>query len=89
MRNRAEWVYLADRAPQVAQLTVGQHGYAISLRRVLAQSLATQATRRAVLNPTPEGKEWSGIARACRNEVRRMDRADKRLAARIASGVLS
>lgn len=81
-RLASGWVYMgSDAAKHTPQLSRGQRAYAISLRRQLAERLAKEASRRAVLNPSPEGREWTFIAEACRHEARRMERADIRLAA--------
>lgn len=80
--QRADWIYMGDRAAHVAGLTPGQVNYAITLRRQLADRLAKEASRRALANLSPAGREWTRIANICRNEVRRMERADQRLAQR-------
>jgi hypothetical protein len=78
---RPEWNYLGDRAARVPGLTLDQVSYAITLRRVLAHSYASRASRRAIGDLTPAGSEWTAIAAACRREERRMERAQARLAA--------
>jgi hypothetical protein len=79
-RLAAGWVYLGDAAAKVPGLTRGQVGYAITMRRVLARRLTTEAGRHAIGNFSPAGKEWTWISYACRREMRRMERADFRLA---------
>jgi hypothetical protein len=78
---RAEWLHLAGSVPQGCTLTADQQSYAITLRRQLAESLASEASRRALGDLTPTGLEWTRIAAACRREVRRMERAHARLGA--------
>lgn len=73
--QRAEWLYLADRAHTVADLGPSQRAYAIQLRQVLVRSLTQAAVRRALGDTTKTGTEWTGIAAACRREERRMERA--------------
>lgn len=79
-RLSARWLYLGADARRVAGLTPGQIGYALTLRRQLADNLRDVASRKAVFDPTPRGLEWSRIAHACRCEVRRTERAMQRLA---------
>lgn len=79
-RLESGWVYRALAAAEGRELTSGQINYAITLRRVLAESLARAAGQRAMCDFSAAGKEWLGISAACRREVRRMERAEARLA---------
>lgn len=78
-RLAANWVYQGAEATRVAGLSPGQVGYALTLRRQLADRLRDVASRRAVFDPTPRGREWSRIAHACRREVARTERVMRRL----------
>lgn len=80
MNMRPEWVYLGDKAGKAAELTWDQQAYALTERQVLVSSLIHQATRRAIFNLSPEGREWSRIGAACRRERRRLERAGEKLA---------
>ncbi|NUS37632.1 MAG: hypothetical protein HOQ02_01205 [Lysobacter sp.] len=75
-RMEAEWLYAAERAPRLAQLTRGQRAYALQLRRQLAFTLASRASRIALFNLSSEGREWTAIAAACRREVKRIERLE-------------
>lgn len=78
---RAAWYYMGPEAAKAPGVIADQVSYAITLRRQLADGLRDRASRLAVFDPSPRGREWSLIAHACRREVRRCERADRRLAA--------
>lgn len=81
-RNRPDWMYQGAEAGRNKRLTADQISYAITLRRQLAEGLASAAARVAIFNHSPLGKELSAAGAICRREVRRMERAHVRLAAK-------
>ena len=82
-RLESGWLYQGPEALRNRALQPVQHGYALTLRRQLVQRLEIEAARIAVLNPTPRGREWSYIRAACRRELQRTERAERRLATRM------
>lgn len=81
-RLESGWIYQGPEAIKNKSLLPAQQSYAITLRRQLADRLATEAGRIAAQDTTPRGREWACIATACKREARRAERADKRLAAK-------
>lgn len=81
-RLESEWLYQGPEAIRNKSLLPAQQSYAITLRRQLAERLATEAIQIAASDATPRGREWACIATACKREISRSERADRRLAAR-------
>lgn len=77
---RAAWYYMGPEAAKVPGVTADQVSYAITLRRQLAAALGARASRLTVSNLPSHVREWTSIVAACRREVRRCERANRRLA---------
>lgn len=78
---RPAWVHQGTDALKNAALTCCQKSYALSLRRQLASRLMREASDVSIhFTRSPLGVEFAGIFDACRREVARIERADRRLA---------
>lgn len=79
--TRPGWVYQGTDALKNAALSCCQKSYALSLRRQLASRLMREAADVSIhFTRSPLGAEFAGIFDACRREVARIERADRRLA---------